>query len=218
MPEESLEEGAKPLYQMRKQPVQSRAHATVDAILEAAARVLIDDGYSAANTNHIAERAGVSIGSLYEYFPGKEAIFTELRRRVSLGHYTEFVKEPRPIIPTDVIRHLVSTRIKFLQENLELYTALETEVPRSSIAETEGWIFSDFLQISIDYFEAHREILQPTGDLAFISEFLMRFVSATLHDYAIQAPEKLYHPSLQQEMIQLVERYVLKPEFRQHSI
>lgn len=64
-----------PAYSLRKQPRQRRSVATVTAILDAAARILTETGYATASTNRIAERAGVSIGSLYEYFPGKEAVF-----------------------------------------------------------------------------------------------------------------------------------------------
>ncbi|WP_339614563.1 TetR/AcrR family transcriptional regulator [uncultured Parvibaculum sp.] len=66
---------------LRKRPRQSRSQATVDAVLEAAARILERDGISAVNTNAVAELAGVSVGSLYQYFPDKEAIFAELIRR-----------------------------------------------------------------------------------------------------------------------------------------
>src|ERR1041385_532898 len=57
----------------RKQPQQDRARATVDALLEATTRILVRDGYDRASTNRIALAAGVSIGSLYQYFPSKEA-------------------------------------------------------------------------------------------------------------------------------------------------
>ena len=57
-------------YQLKKQPRQARSKATVDAILEAAARILVNSGYGGASTNVIAQKAGVSIGSLYEYVPG----------------------------------------------------------------------------------------------------------------------------------------------------
>jgi AcrR family transcriptional regulator len=63
---------------MKKQPLQSRAKASCDAILEATAQVLLADGLSKVTTNHIADRAGVSIGTLYQYFPSKEAILAEL--------------------------------------------------------------------------------------------------------------------------------------------
>lgn len=65
----------------RKQARQARARATRDAIVEAAARILEQEGSAAATTNRIAERAGVSIGSLYQYFPDKQCIFAELLRR-----------------------------------------------------------------------------------------------------------------------------------------
>lgn len=62
-------------------PSQARAHATVEAILEAATHILKHDGLGSLNTNRIAEKAGVSVGSLYQYFPTKEAILTEIIRR-----------------------------------------------------------------------------------------------------------------------------------------
>ncbi|CDQ09698.1 Transcriptional regulator, TetR family [Acidithiobacillus ferrivorans] len=68
----------------RKRPYQQRSAATVDAILEAAARILERKGLDALTTNAVAELAGVSIGSLYQYFPGKAAILAELIRRERL--------------------------------------------------------------------------------------------------------------------------------------
>ncbi len=65
----------------RKLPRQTRAAATIEAILEGAAHILRRDGLGGFTTNHVAARAGVSIGSLYQYFPGKEAILAELIRR-----------------------------------------------------------------------------------------------------------------------------------------
>jgi AcrR family transcriptional regulator len=67
--------------QPRRRPRQARARITVTAILEAAERLLVEQGYAAASTNAIARRAGVSIGSLYQYFPDKEAVFREVLNR-----------------------------------------------------------------------------------------------------------------------------------------
>lgn len=64
----------------RKAPRQARAKATCDAIIEAAARILERDGPGGITTNRVAELAGVSIGSLYQYFPNKQAILAELVR------------------------------------------------------------------------------------------------------------------------------------------
>ncbi len=65
---------------LRKRPSQQRSAATMAAVLEAAAQVLEAGGLSAFNTNAVAARAGVSIGSLYQYFPGKDAVMAALIR------------------------------------------------------------------------------------------------------------------------------------------
>ena len=66
---------------LRKQPVQPRARVTIEQIVEAAAQLIEERGLPGYNTNAVAARAGVSIGSLYQYFPGKDAIMVALARR-----------------------------------------------------------------------------------------------------------------------------------------
>ena len=65
----------------RKSPRQRRARVTVEVIVEAAARILETAGPEGFNTNAVAARAGVSVGSLYQYFPSKQALVAELSRR-----------------------------------------------------------------------------------------------------------------------------------------
>jgi AcrR family transcriptional regulator len=71
----------KALDPKRRFPQRANARATVEAIFEATARILQSEGRAGLNTNVIAERAGVSIGALYGYFPNKEAILLEMARR-----------------------------------------------------------------------------------------------------------------------------------------
>ena len=125
---EKLPKAQQTKYQLRRTPRQARARATVDAVLEAAAQVLVEVGYSKANTNHIAAVAGVSIGSLYEYFPGKEAIYAELRRREGLKTYHLLVDEPRPTTSQAVLEHLVKTYIARFRDHQELLVALPEAV------------------------------------------------------------------------------------------
>src|SRR5271165_1676775 len=73
------------LLQPRKLPSQPRSEETVEAILQAAAQVFERHGYAAGTTNRIAERAGVSIGTVYQYFPNKDAILVAL----ALQHLAE---------------------------------------------------------------------------------------------------------------------------------
>src|SRR5687768_11528476 len=63
---------------LRKSPKQGRSKVLVDAILEAATRILKKAGYNKTSTNWVAEAAGVSIGSLYQYFPNKDSIVSFL--------------------------------------------------------------------------------------------------------------------------------------------
>ncbi|MFN3856940.1 MAG: TetR/AcrR family transcriptional regulator [Caulobacter sp.] len=74
---------------MRRSPTQQRGKAKVDFILEAAARLLEDEGEAGFNTNAIAERAGVSIGALYRYFPDKQAILLALADREVAAHQAQ---------------------------------------------------------------------------------------------------------------------------------
>lgn len=73
--------GSEERLEPRKRPVQRRSLATVDQVLTAAAQVFETFGYAAGTTNRIAERAGVSVGTLYQYFPSKEAVAVALLER-----------------------------------------------------------------------------------------------------------------------------------------
>ncbi len=73
---------------------QVRSRETFEAILQAAAQVFERRGYAAATTNRIAERAGVSIGSLYQYFPNKAAILVALSER----HLQQGIARLAPLI------------------------------------------------------------------------------------------------------------------------
>jgi AcrR family transcriptional regulator len=70
---------------MRRTPQQTRSQRRVDLILDVAAELFVEVGYESATTNAIAERAGISIGSLYRYFPDKDAILRALSNR----HYEQ---------------------------------------------------------------------------------------------------------------------------------
>jgi AcrR family transcriptional regulator len=72
---------AKVLDRKRRSPQRSGSRDTVEVIFEAAARILQGEGKAALNTNRIAEKAGVSIGAIYGYFPNKRAILLAMARR-----------------------------------------------------------------------------------------------------------------------------------------
>ncbi|MGY4312561.1 TetR/AcrR family transcriptional regulator [Bradyrhizobium sp. JR3.5] len=77
--------GSAPSLNPRKTPRQGRAIATVDAIFEATIQVLLGDGLMRLTTTRVAHRAGVSVGTLYQYFPNKEALlFAVLEQHLAL--------------------------------------------------------------------------------------------------------------------------------------
>src|SRR5215468_399334 len=81
----------RPLTNPRKHASQERSRATVDALIEATARILVREGFDHASTNRIAEQAGVSVGSLYQYFPSKEALVAAVIDR----HHQELMQVVR---------------------------------------------------------------------------------------------------------------------------
>ena len=116
----------------RRQPRQRRALETMNAVLDAVVRILKREGAAAVTTNHIAEVAGISIGSLYQYFPDKHAIFAALHKR----HIDEVdrLMESRLVQHAgssldELIRALMEAMIEAHTRDPELYEALATEVP-----------------------------------------------------------------------------------------
>jgi AcrR family transcriptional regulator len=118
----------------RKTPQQKRARATCDAILEAAARIIASQGLAAFNTNAVAERAGVSIGSLYQYFPNKDALMAALIKRqqeaqlVTLEAAAEIVGSEETL--EKVVRSLVRAAMQHHRDDDLLASAIDHEEAR----------------------------------------------------------------------------------------
>ncbi|MFH1134699.1 MAG: MGMT family protein [Pseudomonadota bacterium] len=117
----------------RKRPTQDRSRETVRAILEAAARVFGEKGLVGATTNRIAERAGVSIGTLYQYFPNKESIIHGLMEK-HIREGWELISrempemESRGRLEPGMIRRLVVAMITLHRRDPALHRVLFEEV------------------------------------------------------------------------------------------
>ncbi|WP_237772434.1 TetR/AcrR family transcriptional regulator [Herbaspirillum robiniae] len=102
---------------MRKQPVQDRAQRTIETIFDATAQIVDEQGEAQLTTNRIAERAGFSIGTLYQYFPTKEAILLALihrgRRRVMDEMQAALARQVAAGVPP---QQIVRERIRMLIE------------------------------------------------------------------------------------------------------
>lgn len=125
---------AKPGKIIVRKPKQSRSKATVAAILEAAAQILAERGWAGFNTNVIAERAGVSIGSLYEYFPNKQALVDEIAsNHLAQGEALLLSAAGRAGSedPEALVDALVQGLVDLHRDDPRLHRALSSEVPLS---------------------------------------------------------------------------------------
>ncbi len=105
---------SQPIVRMRKNPRQARATATIEAIIEAAAQILRKEGEEALTTAKIAERAGVSIGSIYQYFPNKDAILLALIRKEREAIAAEVARRIAEIEPKNgeaMVRGVIATLV-----------------------------------------------------------------------------------------------------------
>lgn len=122
-----------PLTKPRKEASQERSRATVDALVEATARILVREGFDKASTNRIAEVAGVSVGSLYQYFPSKEALVAAVIDRhrqdilqVVRGELARAAQQPLE----EGVRTLVAVAVKAHRVDPKLHRVLAEQIPR----------------------------------------------------------------------------------------
>jgi AcrR family transcriptional regulator len=153
----------------RKLPEQDRSRATVDTLVDAAARILVKHGYDAFTTNRVAEAAGVSIGSLYQYFPNKDALLSELMRRhtTAIEDGIEVMVERAKSMPlADVVRLAIEHNVRAHLVDPELHQVL-SEVPPLGKLDWEAEFNERMVGRVRAAFEARRsEIVVPDLDLA----------------------------------------------------
>jgi len=157
----------------RKMAIQKRSRATVDALLEATARILVREGYDKASTNHVAEVAGVSVGSLYQYFPSKEALVAALIDRHNQevmqsvqGELAEAVNLPIG----QAVRKLVAVAVKAHRIDPKLHRVLAEQIPRVGRLEKVETFNRQNYALFAAFLQRHRDEIRPVdlGLAAFI--------------------------------------------------
>jgi AcrR family transcriptional regulator len=202
----------KPRTIPRKLPLQERSKITVEAILTATTQILVDEGYAKATTNRIAERAGVSIGSLYQYFPSKEALLAALYQHhqneilsILVSKAKEFSDAPMPV----AIRELVKASLLAHAVNPKLHRVLTEQVPRLGQLEQTLKVAESVTSLLHAYFEKRRDQIRPRN-LALAAFMLERVVETLTHAAVIDHPEFLIDGQLEQEITDLVLRYIMQ--------
>jgi AcrR family transcriptional regulator len=194
----------------RKLPAQDRSRATVTAILEAAARILVKDGYDAFTTNRVAEKAGVSIGSLYQYFPSKEALIIELQRRhlreIEQG-IEEMASQSTSAPLAEVIRAAVERTVRAHLVNPALHRVLSEEMPPVGHNDWEASFDRRAMEIMRRLCRAWQaDIIVPDPDLA--AYVVMRAVEATVHDAVSDRPQDVKSGALAEEVTRMIVSYL----------
>ncbi|RZQ65957.1 TetR/AcrR family transcriptional regulator [Amycolatopsis suaedae] len=195
--------------QPRKQPRQVRAELTRRRILDAAAHVFTEYGYAAGTTNRIAERARISIGSLYQYFPNKDAILLELLNqhledgRVALATRQQG-EQARSL--DEVLRVFVRAQVENHQHDPRLLRLMMQQVPNAPalmdrIARYERENFDYFR----DLFRRHPEVRVTDLDTA------TRLVLSAMHFFVhplVAEPEPVDPARLENEIVAMLTRYL----------
>jgi len=194
----------------RKRPRQTRSKVTVDTILAATARVLVKHGFDGLTTNGVAAAAGVSIGSLYQYFPNKEALVAALIEQhveqmnaAILSELTRVAQLPM----AEAIRAVIELTIRAHSIEPELHRVLIEQVPRvgrmARLAAADG-ICQRMLAGILAARRDELAIRDPETS-AFV---IVAAIEAITHRAALFAPARLRDPNLVDEAVALVTRYL----------
>ena len=183
----------RPLTKPRKPATQERSRATVDALIEATARILVKEGFDKASTNRIAKEAGVSVGSLYQYYPCKEALVAAVIDR----HHQEIMQIVRATLadvasqPVErAVRRMVAAAAKAHRADPKLHRVLAEQIPRSGRLESLEAFNREAFALVRAYLEAHRDELR-VHDLDLAAFVCTTSIEALTHTAVLHRAEML---------------------------
>ncbi|MBX8513321.1 TetR/AcrR family transcriptional regulator [Pseudomonas cichorii] len=192
----------------RKVPAQARSRATVDAIIQAATYILIRVGWEGLTTNAIAERAGVNIGSLYQFFPNKEAVIAELQRRHAVATRTDLLKAleilPQELSLRDALTLIVEMIVNEHRVAPALHKAIHEELPHT-VRQAD-----DPEQMRKQFAEVLKPFMKNVPD-PDLSIYLMGIAAhGIIHTVTADRPELLGNPDFVVEVVTLLENYLCR--------
>lgn len=196
--------------QPRKRPRQPRAEETRARILEAARVVFAEHGYSAGTTNRIAEQASMSVGSLYQYFPNKDAILVELVHQ----HMEEGTAALTPILDEartsslpvrDLVERVVRAFVELHHGQRRLHQVLFEESPRPpSLLQDLHAIEDGAVAIVAEVLE---EAERPPADPHLSARIAVTTVESLVHRM-VATEEPLDVQAFERELVRLVAGYL----------
>jgi AcrR family transcriptional regulator len=194
----------------RKRPRQQRSKATVDTILEATTRVLKKHGFDGLSTNAVVAQAGVSIGSLYQYFPNKEALVAKLIDRhmedMNAAIFAELTRVA--VMPiAQAARAVVELTIRAHSVDPDLHRVLTEQVPRiGKLARLRE--LDEICHRMVAGLLAARKDELAIADPDLAAFILVSTIEAVIHRAALLYPARLRDPRLVDETTLVVTRYL----------
>jgi AcrR family transcriptional regulator len=182
----------------------------VESILRATTRILVREGYAALNTNRVAEEAGASVGSLYQYFPSKESLVAALLDR----HLDETLGQLRREVPTlsqlpieQAVPRFVQLMIASHQVDPELHRVFVEQLPRvGDFAKIEA-SSNEGLAMTRAYLAAHAsELASSDHDLSAF--MVVHTVEALTHAAVLMRHDLLQRPEFVAELSRLILGYL----------
>lgn len=200
---------------VRKEPRQARAQATVGAILEATEQILDRDGLEAATMAHIAEVAGVSVGSIYQYFSHRDAILNALQDR-EFGRALTLVQElladgNLAQTPEQTVTAVVRGLAQLYRACPGLHRVLTIEGLRVAQADRVHAFDLRVIEIVRHFLQASSAPMRPKN-LDAAAFVVVQAVRATMLACLLERPPGLDEPSLIQEVVDLVLCYLVRQE------
>ncbi len=200
--------------QARKKPKQLRSQQTVTDILDACEKVLAQEGYEKTSTNKVAQKAGVSIGSLYQYYPNKEALIAALIDR-ELQLDRELIQ--KVLVETeeqgieDFLKVLIQSFITSFLKKAKLRKEMIQEVPRVGKMGRLNEIKKDLSKVLLKRLHKHEDEMRKK-DFPLAVFILVNSVEAAIYAAIFQYGKKLDQEMLTAEITEVVLRYLLTSE------
>jgi AcrR family transcriptional regulator len=197
--------------QPRKRPRQQRSERTRDEILDAAVKVFAQHGYAHGTTNRIAKRADVSIGSVYQYYPNKDAILIELAGRhldAGVAATADRLKAGVIVSVEDAIRDIIVATIDNHRQDPEFLRVIIEQAPRSrqlmaKVVERQ----QESVQAMKTLLTGQAEVVVKDNDVA--ARLVVLTIESVVHQ-AMAAPRHLDPDALQEELVAMITRYLTK--------
>lgn len=180
----------------------------VESILSAAEIVIEQEGLARFTTNRVAERAGVSVGSLYQYFPNKEAVLAELARRLERRTRAQLVEVLRSSteLPLDATAARVVDAMLDGIGGLAFRRALLQEVPSAWKDDTSDEVDAEMRQHVRDLLASRRDV--RGGEHQLMAWVIAHAVEGVVEATVRAAPELVALPEFRAELIELARRYL----------